>query len=842
MAVEPHDPIGLTLSGGRYTITSKLGEGGMGAVYRARDNNIGADVVIKVPHRSMVIDAEFSRRFRDEVRSLVRLSHPHIVKVSDVGDWDGIPFAVLQFLPGGSLEDRQSASKGPLALVELGDWLDPVARALDYVHSQRLVHRDVKPANILFDEQGHGFLGDFGVVKVLAAVDDRSKSSMTGAGMVLGTPAYMAPELIMGDPFDGRVDQYALAVTVYEMLCGRRPFEHGVSTRVLMMQTKDPVPAPTDLSPWLPNGLEGPLLKALAKAPADRHPSCVAFASAVIEATGVRRGEPSPRARIRCGACGQTIKVAAESLTKLMRAGRTAPCPHCKTALNLSAGSAVVVPSSSPGQAASGPTQVLDIRGGTTEIKAARPPGAGTVAIDRGTGTGTVAIPSPAGSGTVAINTGQGSRTVAIPQPSGTVAINTGAGSKTVAIPRPGPPPLIPGKAAASWLPIGLAAIASAVVVGGGVLWMTSPKRPASSLGPAIIAAVPPPPARKSEASGGPQPPVLIREQHRGLTPPARQNPRNAEAEGTVSQPSPEPGGTEQVADDAQAPVTPGRAGRPEIGPLASRTPAPSGIPERHADPNKAAAGPAESPGSRPDLEPITRDEEQPARRNIPLKKLLADPELHAGSLITLDETYALNKNPWRLPDGSIRVGLLRSDLELLPRMRIREGEDFAIGLDPRLADQLIRLGKMNPPIGGKSGSDEWNLLQPSILHVKVAGTPGRSGGPVARIVRLEMFRQFNTEIINGKRLGVRLATETVTQSGDRKSIGHDDEWDRFNRFGHAYKQFRGMLLANKQRRNDIMGARLEAAINSQVNAAASAFAANQNAKLARERRSLGGP
>src|SRR3954447_3483791 len=106
MTLNSNDWIGLALANGRYLITAKLGEGGMGAVYRAQDRNIDADVVIKVPLRSMLDDPEFSRRFKDEIRSLVKLSPPHIVKVSDVGEWDGVPFAVMQFLPGGNLEDR----------------------------------------------------------------------------------------------------------------------------------------------------------------------------------------------------------------------------------------------------------------------------------------------------------------------------------------------------------------------------------------------------------------------------------------------------------------------------------------------------------------------------------------------------------------------------------------------------------------------------------------------------------------------------------------------------------------------------------------------------------------
>src|SRR5262249_34266707 len=163
---------------------------------RALDRNIEADVVVKVPRQAMMEDPEFAGRFTREIRSLVKLSHPHIVKVTDVGDWEGTPFAVMQFLSGGSLEDRRPVGPDrrpvPCDPKEVPRWLTAVAEALDYVHAQGYVHRDVKPGNILFDDQGHAFLSDFGVAKVLAlsTASPPSQTARTGTGMVLGTPEY----------------------------------------------------------------------------------------------------------------------------------------------------------------------------------------------------------------------------------------------------------------------------------------------------------------------------------------------------------------------------------------------------------------------------------------------------------------------------------------------------------------------------------------------------------------------------------------------------------------------------------------------------------------------------
>jgi serine/threonine protein kinase len=289
MSIHLESWTGLELCGGRYQVDKLLGEGGMGFVYRARDRNLDTDVVIKVPRRGMLDDPEFAHRFAREIRSLVQLVHPHIVKISDAGEFDGLPFAVMQYLPGGSLEDRREIGPDgralPMRPATLSRWLPFIAKALDFVHSRDIVHRDVKPGNILFDENGNAYLSDFGIAKALASKAGAArKATLTSAGNVVGTPEYMALELIMGQPFDGRADQYALAVTVYEVLAGRRPFqETGTAVMVRLGQAEGP-PKLKAVCPAVSGGLSSAVQRGLAKIAAERYPTCAAFAAAVLAA------------------------------------------------------------------------------------------------------------------------------------------------------------------------------------------------------------------------------------------------------------------------------------------------------------------------------------------------------------------------------------------------------------------------------------------------------------------------------------------------------------------------------------------------------------------------------
>ena len=277
--------IGAVLGGGRYRIRSPIGAGSMGQVYLARDNNLATDVVVKfpLPPGDSPERAGFLERFDREARSLVSLSHPHVVKVIDVGRQDGRPYLVMQYLAGGSLTDRMTdnglSRPHGLPAATLAGWLMDVAKALDFLHRQNFLHRDVKPANILFDLHGHAFLGDLGVIKAMApTAADRRASGLTAPGFLLGTPNYVAPEVVMGLPGDGRVDQYALGMTVHEVLTGVNVMAGPTPSATVVNQTTVDAPPLLGLVPGVPRRLSDAVRRALAKDPRQRFDTCSAFA------------------------------------------------------------------------------------------------------------------------------------------------------------------------------------------------------------------------------------------------------------------------------------------------------------------------------------------------------------------------------------------------------------------------------------------------------------------------------------------------------------------------------------------------------------------------------------
>jgi serine/threonine-protein kinase len=282
------DWVGKTLKG-RYLVERVLGAGGMGTVYLATDRDMGRKVVVKVPHARLLDDEEFRNRFSKEIRSLTDLSQAHIVRVLDAGEapdeftHEPTPFAVLEYLDGGSLKDV--LDRGTQALAEVLKWLPDVAKALDFVHGQGVVHRDVKPGNVLFDRAGNAVLADFGIAKTLGALD----TGITRTGVTPGSPPYMGPEVGMGLPLTGAYDQYALGVLVYESLSRALPHE-GTSGEVLIARKAfiEPIDIETK-APQVPEAARRAVMKAIARQPGERFPSCAEFARSLALAVAPSR-------------------------------------------------------------------------------------------------------------------------------------------------------------------------------------------------------------------------------------------------------------------------------------------------------------------------------------------------------------------------------------------------------------------------------------------------------------------------------------------------------------------------------------------------------------------------
>ena len=268
-----------------YRLEAQVGAGGMAVVFRARDERLGRLVALKVLAPGLAADAGFRRRFIAESRAAAAVDDPHIIPVYEAGEADGVLFIAMRFVAGGDLRgvlDRE----GPLPPGRAAAFISPVASALDAAHRAGLVHRDVKPANILVDARpgrpDHVYLSDFGVSK--GAV---SSVSLTGAGHFLGTPDYSAPEQIQGRAVDGRADQYALACVAFQLLTGSVPFARDQGMAVLLAHLSEPPPALAARRPDLPAAADPVLARAMAKVPEKRYASCREFADALREALGV---------------------------------------------------------------------------------------------------------------------------------------------------------------------------------------------------------------------------------------------------------------------------------------------------------------------------------------------------------------------------------------------------------------------------------------------------------------------------------------------------------------------------------------------------------------------------
>ncbi len=258
---------------GKYEIITILGKGAMGIVYKARDPIINREVAIKTIRFDLVSEEseneEIMQRFMREAQAAGKLSHPNIITIYDVGREENVTFIVMQMIEGQSLQKVISSGE-KLSTPEVIDFMCQVASALDYAHKNGIVHRDMKPGNILLDKERKPYICDFGVARV-------ETSTLTQSGTAVGTPSYMSPEQVMGKKVDKRSDIFSLGCILYEILTGRRPFEaESITTVIYKIINEEPAPL-LEVKKGLPLGFEHVITKALAKDPNDRYQSCAEF-------------------------------------------------------------------------------------------------------------------------------------------------------------------------------------------------------------------------------------------------------------------------------------------------------------------------------------------------------------------------------------------------------------------------------------------------------------------------------------------------------------------------------------------------------------------------------------
>jgi serine/threonine protein kinase len=266
--------IGQTL--GQYQLVEQIGKGGMATVYKAFQPGLNRYVAVKILPAYYAHEPGFAERFIREAQAIAKLDHPHILPVHDFGKEGDISYIVMKYVAAGSLRDKLGQPLAPAQVVEI---IDQIAGALDTAHEQGILHRDVKPGNILLDERGWIYLSDFGLAKMV-----EGSVQLTGTGVGVGTPAYMSPEQGQGLPVDARTDVYALGVILFEMLTGQVPYEAETPMAVVIKHITAPIPIPRQINPNIPVSVERVLLKAMAKDREDRFPSAGAMAAALRQA------------------------------------------------------------------------------------------------------------------------------------------------------------------------------------------------------------------------------------------------------------------------------------------------------------------------------------------------------------------------------------------------------------------------------------------------------------------------------------------------------------------------------------------------------------------------------
>lgn len=269
---------------GRYKILEPLGEGGMAAVYKGYDDRLHREVAVKIIKVPQVGENRFLTRFEREAEALAQLSHPNIVDIYDYGEERGLPYLVMEHLSGGTL--KQKLGK-PMNLQDAAAVVLPIAKALAYAHSQGILHRDVKPSNILVRQNGDPVLTDFGIASRI-----ESQHTLTGTGLGIGTPEYMSPEQGLGKKLDGRTDLYSLGVVLYELVTGKKPFEGATPGEIAIKQNTETAMRPSKILADLDDMTDRIILKALERNPDHRYADMQAFVE-VLE--GLIQGQPEER-------------------------------------------------------------------------------------------------------------------------------------------------------------------------------------------------------------------------------------------------------------------------------------------------------------------------------------------------------------------------------------------------------------------------------------------------------------------------------------------------------------------------------------------------------------------
>src|SRR5436305_4271856 len=255
--------VGTQLSG-RYRLDEKIGAGGMSTVYRARDMTLERDVAVKLMHREIAADSDHLERFRREARAVAQLSHPYLVSVIDAGEDEGRPYIVFEYVEGETLKDR-IRRMGRLPVAEAVAYAIETARAPGYAHQRHIVHRDVKPQNVLIDLEGTAKVTDFGIARSLA------EEGLTADGRVLGTTDYVSPEQALGQVVTGQSDIYSLGIALYEMLTGDVPFRGENQVAVAMRHVREELPDVQVLRPEVSAALAAVVDRATAKELAERY-------------------------------------------------------------------------------------------------------------------------------------------------------------------------------------------------------------------------------------------------------------------------------------------------------------------------------------------------------------------------------------------------------------------------------------------------------------------------------------------------------------------------------------------------------------------------------------------